>query len=625
VAVGTFPAERDLASWLIPAIIQSSDGIVLSDARGIVVWANPAWEAAHGVAAGEAAGRELAEFHGRANAGAYDAFLRLAHERHSHEGELEHERLDGSRFASWTRVQIVRHGVDLRDALVWTVRDVSERNRTAAALQELGKRFRSVVQSARDAILVARDDRSILVWNAAAERMFEARESDVVGLPLDGLFVERERPEIVRRLAPLLGVAEPPSDGILLESLAVSRGGHEFPVEVAFSAFPSGRGRFASAIVRDVTERKEAEAKLREALLRARESDRLKSAFLDNVSHEIRTPVNVIGGTIAILADRLRESGDPTIGDSIDAIERASKRLVDSLGRTLDFAKLASGEAALRPARLRIGELLEEEVSAYEALAREKGLELRAEISEPRLAVFADRHAVGRALANLIDNAIKFTARGFVRVAARRDPEGAVEILVEDSGVGIAPSFRARLFEPFTQEEMGHDRRYEGQGLGLAVAARYLEIAGATIGVESEKGTGSRFRIRFPPPPRRNGRSSGIVVVGAAAGLAPWREAAFRLCGVEAVETVEAASPAFADEDSGCRALVLGLDAGDVAFALVRRLRGHRLWWDLPILGWTDDAEPRARGRAIAAGVDQVFAPPFEVERALEALRRLLD
>ncbi len=493
--------------------------------------------------------------------------------------------------------------------------------RTAEKLQDLGKRFRAVVQSATDAIVLVDARGEIRLWNAAAERMFGWTDAEALGRPFATLFAERLRPDVEERLRRRMDEPNERAESPL-ETIAVDRHGNEIPVEAALSGFVSGRGRFVSAIVRDVRERKEADERLRTALARAQESDRLKSAFLDNVSHEIRTPINVIVGNAEILADHLRALGDDSLRPSLDAMHRAGKRLVDAVGRVLDYARISAGELAPRRTRVRLPDLVRMELDDLASLAKEKGLALECEIGEPSLAVYADGACLARALANLVDNAIKFTEHGSVRVRIDRDSKGRVLVEVRDTGIGIEPWFLDRLFEPFMQEEVGDKRHYEGNGLGLAVSRRYVELAGGSIEVESEKGKGSCFRIVLPAP-ARPARADGTVVVACEADPEPpWLAGLASVSRVRVEKGAEAARSRLENERHRAAGLVLSLGLGESGFALGRALREDPWWWNLPIVGVVPPDEEWGRGRALAAGFDELVAESATAEEILFEISR---
>jgi two-component system, NarL family, capsular synthesis sensor histidine kinase RcsC len=254
------------------------------------------------------------------------------------------------------------------------------------------------------------------------------------------------------------------------------------------------------------------------------ESARLKSAFLRNVNHAIRTPLNTIIGHAELLieatepSDRGRE-----IRSSAEAIAEASSQLERNFRAILDLSKLHAGSFTLAPARIKLTELIELQLFEIQPAAERKATAITCEIQDPEITITVDEYCLRHALANLLDNAVKFTERGRVMVRVYREPDGNICVNVEDTGVGIDPSYVPSLFEPFSQEDSSQARRYQGMGLGLALAKRYLALNGAELSMTSTKHAGSVFTIRFAEsttprqvrpqgdcrrPPRHNRRCS---------------------------------------------------------------------------------------------------------------------
>jgi signal transduction histidine kinase len=142
-------------------------------------------------------------------------------------------------------------------------------------------------------------------------------------------------------------------------------------------------------------------------------------------------------------------------------------------------------------------------------LAAEKGLKLRLEITESDATVRFDEYCLQSALSNLLQNAIKFTDRGEIVLGLDRDSSGTLKLEVRDTGIGIEEEYQPRLFEPFSQEQTGHQRRFEGAGLGLALARKCVELGGGQISAVSRKGEGSTFTIAFPRTCEIRRRRSG--------------------------------------------------------------------------------------------------------------------
>ena len=247
----------------------------------------------------------------------------------------------------------------------------------------------------------------------------------------------------------------------------------------------------------DVTERQRTVEELALARDEALEASRLKSVFLATISHEIRTPLNVMLGYGALIAEYLDSLGDHSQDALLKASERSGRRLVTTVHQILDYSRIQTGGFEILPTTIELPASLLGVLQEYEALAAEKQLAFRWESTIPPAVIRFDLSCLLGTLQSLLDNAVKFTARGTVSVRLDRDEGGALRLSVSDTGVGIAESYVKRLFEPFNQEKDGLTRPFEGSGIGLALARCYLELNGARISVRSRKDVGSTFTIHF--------------------------------------------------------------------------------------------------------------------------------
>jgi two-component system sensor histidine kinase/response regulator len=224
-------------------------------------------------------------------------------------------------------------------------------------------------------------------------------------------------------------------------------------------------------------------------------ANKAKDIFLANMSHEIRTPMNAIIG-LTHLAER--HSQNDYQKELLRKVSTSAEHLLGVINDILDIAKIESGRAAITLTDFPILSMIEQSLRVATADARNKGLDLVLDIADDLPPVLhGDPARVGQVLANLANNAVKFTERGSVTIRVRRQEQNEAGLLarfdVQDTGIGIAPEHRQRLFRIFEQADPSTTRRYGGMGLGLAISRHLVELMGGDIGVESEVGRGSLF------------------------------------------------------------------------------------------------------------------------------------
>ncbi len=279
----------------------------------------------------------------------------------------------------------------------------------------------------------------------------------------------------------------------------IGKGAAPFCAEVIVSAVRDARHSLCgfACLIRDIAGRKRGQSDLPGTCEPPLEAPGLKYAFLSTISHEIRTPLNIILGYSDLIAENLAEMRNTSQKDYLEAVARACKRLLRTLDAMLDFSKLEAGQFPVDRRTVALVPLIQRLLSELEPLASQKGLELVFVFEEESAAVKVDEYCLINSLRNLIENAIKFTDRGSVTVRLNRGPGNAARISVSDTGIGVAAAYMPHLLEPFSQEDSGITRRFEGAGLGLALTQRYLELNSAGLIARSEKGVGSTFTIHF--------------------------------------------------------------------------------------------------------------------------------
>jgi CheY-like chemotaxis protein len=247
----------------------------------------------------------------------------------------------------------------------------------------------------------------------------------------------------------------------------------------------------------DVTERLKASQAMEEAKLMAEASDKLKTAFLNNISHEVRTPLNGIMGASMLMSDP--ELSRDEMPELVEIINLSTERLIRTITDYMDISLLTSGNMEVNKKKIVLGNLHKKIHDKYIDEASGKNLSLIVEIKDScrNHIVNTDEELLSKALDQLINNAIKFTQTGTVEVGCNVE-SGQLQIFVKDSGIGIKKESIDNIFKAFSHEDTGSSRRYEGSGLGLTIVKGIVDLLGGKINVESEKNKGSVFYIEFP-------------------------------------------------------------------------------------------------------------------------------
>jgi len=267
--------------------------------------------------------------------------------------------------------------------------------------------------------------------------------------------------------------------------------------------------------VMDITERKQMENELVQARDRAETADRLKSAFLAAMSHELRTPLNSIIGFTGILRQGLVGPLSEEQQKQLGMVENSAHHLLALINDVLDLSKIEAGQLEIDMKRFDLGERVEKVIQLFRPLAQEKELFLRSDVSPGINHIVSDPRRFEQILINLLNNALKFTEKGGVRVIVEpsdslpgtggatdestASPSGCIIVQVVDTGIGISPANIHKLFQAFQQLDTGLSRRYEGTGLGLSICKKLVTMQGGDIWAESDgAGKGTRFIFTLP-------------------------------------------------------------------------------------------------------------------------------
>lgn len=249
----------------------------------------------------------------------------------------------------------------------------------------------------------------------------------------------------------------------------------------------------------DQTDKILAEEEVKKARDGNREAERLKNTFLNVLSHELRTPLNIILGYSSIIKENLRDKLDSEDKIYLDNLHSGTERLFQSITQMLEFAQIEAGNYQLKIETVDLITIIQACIENIRQIAQERKIEIKTNFKEKSVFVDVDVHCLENATNSLLKNAVKFTKQGFVEVEIDvLESKDLAMTRIRDTGVGISTNYMDHLFRPFSQEDLNIGRNYEGNGLGLALAKRYIEKNEGSLLVDSIKGVGSTFTYTLP-------------------------------------------------------------------------------------------------------------------------------
>ena len=370
------------------------------------------------------------------------------------------------------------------------------RTQAEEKLRRSESRFRSLIQKGSDIVAVLGPDRKFKYVSPSVKKVLGYEEDELVDADAFSFIHDQDLPDVEQAFE---RVRHKPENDVIVEYRFQHKKRYWVYLESVgydLTDDPDLGGVVINS--RDISDRKRAEQQLIKARDLAEDINRVKTALLANMSHEMRTPLTGILGFASILESDLEDQEHRKMAGRIQS---SGRRLLETIESILDLARLEADQVDIHPEEVNIIDEVSRAMDMHIRTAEHKGLSFEVNSEYNQLYIHIDRQLFNRVLYNLLSNAFKYTERGkvSVRVSVADEKHGKwLQVDVEDTGVGIEKDFLPKAFDEFQQESTGFSRKFEGSGLGLTISRRLVDIMGGTITAVSEKNKGSTFTIRLP-------------------------------------------------------------------------------------------------------------------------------
>lgn len=488
---------EDQLSLQSNALEAAANGILICDKDGSIIWVNTAFTILTGYLAKDVIGKKPNVFKSGAHDDSFYAYMwGKITIGETWQGEIINKRKDGTNY--WEEMQItpIKNPRGEITNFIAIKEDITERKKADESLKESELRFRGLYENATIGIYRSAPDGKILLANPTLIKIAGYDSIDeFLNVNAENTYVDSESREIFK--------SEIEKNGKIfgLESKWKKKDGTVIYIRESARSVKDNDGRdlYYEGTIEDITDKKLTEEALIEAKEHAEQSDRLKSEFLAQMSHEIRTPLNVILSFTGMMKDELQDKVDEELAKGFDVINEESKRIIRTVELILNMSELQTGSYSYRAKHFDLlNDVIQKQFKNFQPIAEAKKIVFKLNNPDINTIIEADEYSTNQIFHHLIDNALKYTHKGKVEITINSTPRNNLYVDVSDTGIGIAEEYIPMLFTPFSREEQGYTRNFEGNGLGLALVKKYCELNGAEIKVSSVKGKGTTFRVTFP-------------------------------------------------------------------------------------------------------------------------------
>jgi PAS domain S-box-containing protein len=483
---------NDNSGLINHALNSLTHGIVITDTEGIIVWANDAVTKISGFSLNELQGQTprifKTEIH---DINFYKKLWQTIKAGNEWKGEIVNRKKDGSFYFEEMIITPVLGNNKKITHFIAIKQDITEKRQKEKELEKNSASLSLIVEKVPAVLWMVDTELLFLSSQGSSLRQMGLKPNQVVGMTVYDFFKtkDKEFPPIKAHLNALKGNSQ---------QFELHWQNETFEAQVEPLRDKDNHIIGCVGIAHNVTDRVKYEKALIESREKAELSSKLKSEFLAQMSHEIRTPLNVMISSANLLQEEIKESVDEDVYTSFELIDSAGRRIIRTIDLLLNMSEIHTGTYDFVKEEFNLNDdVLEQVFENYKLKAKSKELQLILSCQTDDTIISGDRYSILEIFSNLVDNAIKYTESGRVEIIIDKDELGNLAVLVVDTGIGISKEYLPHLFDKFTQEDEGYTRKFEGNGLGLALVKEYCSLNNLTLDVESEKGKGSIFKVVF--------------------------------------------------------------------------------------------------------------------------------
>jgi PAS domain S-box-containing protein len=476
-----------------------SEGIILTDLKGKITFANKRMEELTGYSSAELVGSLDYELLVSPNqSGIVKKNLK---EGISNDWIVEHIHKSGEKWMGKIKTSPYKNSEGIIIGTMGAVTDITAQQLAEIKVRESELMLRKIIDASLDAVINIDADGNVTAWSNQATKMFGYTREETMGKKMGTFIVPPQHREAHDRgMNHFLKTGEGSVLNRRIEITGFNKSGREFPIELSISPIKMGRKYFFSGFIRDITESKKAEQELISAKQAAEQAQLAEQQFLANMSHEIRTPMNAVIGMTHLLYET---SPTESQKEYLDSLVFSADSLMGIISNILDLSKIEANELEFEQQAFSLLELLKSLQQTFQFKVREKPIRVVLYM-DPKIKnnLIGDSVRLNQILTNLLGNASKFTTQGIIGVTAKliaaTGGQYIMQFKVHDTGIGIEKDNIDKIFENFKQADVKITRKFGGTGLGLTIVKQLVELQSGSIKVESTKDQGSIFTIILP-------------------------------------------------------------------------------------------------------------------------------